>query len=193
MPDQRLVPVARHHSLALLLAQKTHDERDKVHALAESYCAEKKVGARACLTTNPAWAKVISKTSLNRRLSEEVVTGKEHSSKWLLTKTDDIEMAASLEAAGKQNACFDKDERNQLVINILLHRQARNKKGGRAFRKLSRPASIALKRGKAGRKFWRKFFIRHKDIIHITKEKVTSILRLYISTPPEFCGSVGMN
>ena len=178
MSEQRVVTVSRAHGLALFIARSTRNERDKIHALAEAFCDREECGARACLSTNPAWKQVISQTSLQRRLQKEVVTGKEHAMTALLTKTEDLEMAASLEAAGKQSACFDLDERNRMVVDILLFRQAKNKKGGRAFRKLSKAAFTAIRKGKAGRKFWKRFFARHSDKLYITKEKVTSIQRL---------------
>ena len=76
---------------------------------------------------------------------------------------------------------FGKDERNQAAIGILLYREALNKRpesGGRAYKKLPKSAKVALRNGKPGKDFWKGFFVEFRYMVYITKEKVTSIIRL---------------
>ena len=102
----------------------------------------------------------------------------ENSGYKLLTHRERSELAAAMCAAGKHGRAFDKEKRNQAVVDILLHRDRTNKKGGRKFVMLSPSARQVLKTGKAVRDFRRCFFVQFRDVICITKEKVTSLMRL---------------
>ena len=108
----------------------------------------------------------------------EVKTGDENAGNKMLTNGERRELAAAMSAAVKQGQAFDKGERTQAVADILLHRDKVNTKGGRKFIKLSPHTRRTLRTGKPGKDFWKSFFIEHRDAVCITKEKVTSIMRL---------------
>ena len=178
---RRTVTVDKKHSLWLETKNMKKNVKEATYKDAEAYCKLHKCGSKKALKENPAWDEIISHTALTRRLKGEVKTGSEWSANAVLTNTKRRELAAALNSAGRQMCGFDLSERNQAVVDILLYRQALNKRpdsGGRAYKKLSKSAKHVLENGKAGIDFWKSFFAEFKHMVYITKEKVTSIIRL---------------
>jgi hypothetical protein len=179
--NRRTVSLDKKHGLWLLTKDMAKNIKEATYKHAEAYCKQKKCGSKRALADNPVWKEHISHRALTRRLKGEVKTGSEWSANAVLTNTERRELAAALNSAGRQMCGFDLNERNQAVVDILLYRQALNKRpdsGGRAYKKLSKSARRVLENGKAGIDFWKSFFAEFKHMVYITKEKVTSIIRL---------------
>ena len=111
---------------------------------------------------------------LHCRMHETVRNGHENEANTILLLSERRELALSMNAAGKAGHGFDKDARDAAVYDILRYRQAMNKKGGRAFRKLSPNAMLVLKAGKPGKDFWRKFFVQFKEHVYLTKQVLST-------------------
>ena len=138
--NQRTVSLNKKHSLYLLTKDMKKNVKAATYKDAEAYCKQKKCGSKQALADNPAWKEHISHTALTRRLKGEVTTGSEWSANAVLTGMERRELAASLNSAGRQMCEFNLAERNQAIVDILLYRQALNKRpesGGRAYKKLS--------------------------------------------------------
>ena len=177
-----LVEVNRRHSLTQYSKEFLRDDATAQLIEAEKYCRlhglKSKKGLAVARKETPGKWPVVTWHSLQRRLKGEVRTGDENAGNKMLTNRERRELAAAMSAAGKQGQAFDTDERNQAVVDILLHRDKVNKKGGRTFIKLSPHARRTLRTGKPGKDFWKSFFIKHRDVVCIMKEKVTSIMQL---------------
>lgn len=174
---RRTVVVGKSHSLATHLHFAERDLKQEQHAAAQLYCEVKNCGAKQALIDNPGWT-AISKDSLHKRLKGLVKCGKEHEGSGILTGKERAELASAMEAAGKCGHGFDKDARNDAVVDILTYRVKQNLKGGRRHVPLSIAAKLVLTTGFAGKAFWKAFFAEFKNMLHLTKEKVTSIQRL---------------
>ena len=119
--------VNKKHRLWVAQQWSARKGRTAIYMEAEAYCKANKCGPNRSLTRNPQCAGLISATSLTRRLSGEVVTGKEYTANGVLTHTERTELAACLTAAGKQMCCYMLNKRNQAVLDILRYRQKLNK------------------------------------------------------------------
>ena len=95
------VRASKRHSLWLAKQWTRKQARTDIYMEAEAFCKANKCGAKRALTQNPQWVGLISATALTRRLSGEVVTGKEYTANGILTHTEHTELAACLNAAGK--------------------------------------------------------------------------------------------
>ena len=136
-----LVEISRRHSLAQYSKEFVRADATEQYVEADKYCRDhghkcKKGLALARRETPGKWP-VVTWHSLQRRLKGEVKTGDENAGNTMLTNREQRELAAAMAAAGKQGQAFERDERNQAVVDILLHRDKVNKKGGRKFVKLS--------------------------------------------------------
>ena len=177
-----LVKVSKRHGLAVFQHDVLRGQKVRQFEEAMDYCRLMGVGARKGLrmarADDPDKWPIVKYHTLDARLRKKVVNGKENAMKWLLTNTERNDLAASMEAAGKAGYAFDKPQRDQAVVDILLHRAKRNKAGGRRFVKLSPAAERCLKNGRPGKYFWKCFFVQFQDLIHVTKESITSVARL---------------
>ena len=168
------------HSLWVAQQWTARQARADIYREVEAFCKAEKCGAKRALTRNPQWVGLISATSLTRRLSVEVVTGKENITNGILTDTERTELAACLNAAGKHMCSYTLQERNEAVLNILRYRQKLNRSpasGGRAYKKLPRAARSALDRVKCGRGFWKAFFVEFADLVFL-RRRMSRVFRV---------------
>ena len=111
-PNHRVfVGVNKKHGLAVF--KSLYHKRSKVeqHQEAEKFCKENGVGAKQAFKSNPGKWPDINKDSLQRRLTGEVVTGRENQRGFLLTHTERDELACSMAAAAKCGFAFNKEDR----------------------------------------------------------------------------------
>ena len=159
-----LVQVSPRHSLALFSKDLQRADSVLQHEEALAYCREHRLkaarGLRKARKETPGRWPLVKTHTLKSRLAGSAKNGDENSGNKLLTNRERKELAAAMCAAGKHGRAFDKEKRNQAVVDILWHRDRTNRKGGRKFVALSPPARQVLKTGKAGRDFWRCFFVQ---------------------------------
>lgn len=176
---RKQVVVSRKHGLSVATINAEKEASCRQHKEALQFCHENPgVKAKKCLTLNPGRWSLVSKDSLHRRLTEQVKSGFEYSSLGMLTPNERQELADCMQKAGKAGCGFNRQERDEAVVQILKYRDCINKKGGRKFVKLTKGAQQCIDNNKPGKVFWKSFFVEFSHMIHITKQKITSIQRL---------------
>jgi len=146
-------------------------EYDKQHAAAVIYCDKFKCkaqrGIRLAREEHPeCWPEVTLQSlrcAIRNKAAgdfpEDIQVHRSYDKRSLLTPLEREDLAAGMYAAAERASGYSKDDRNEMVLDILRWRDARNKKGGRNFQRLSNAAKVALDDNHVGRSFWRKFYI----------------------------------
>ena len=130
-----LVQVSPRHSLALFSKDLQRADSVLQHEEILAYCRQHRLNAlrglsKARKDTPGRWP-LVNTNTLDSRMKGLVKNGDENSGNKLLTHRERSELAAAMSAAGKHGRVFDKEKRNRAVVDILLHRDRTNKKGGR--------------------------------------------------------------
>lgn len=176
--NQRNVSVSKNSAPSRWEKANVRSNKNLQFNQAIKFCADHEVGAKEALARNKNVWPLIKATALHNRIHKKVVTSLEWATQSMLTPTERRDLADCMEAAGKAGFGFDREERNQTVVDILIHRDSQNRKGGRKVVKLNKTARQCIARGRPGKSFWQNFFVEFNDRLHITAEKVTSIQRL---------------
>lgn len=140
------------------------------------WCEKNEKGSRACMTENPE-LRLLSRSSIDRRLSGEIVNGEKHRDKCILTDLEEKDLVDFLVESNLGRDGQNLDQITRKIKDMLLVRRAQNRRGGRAHVKISMPAARILAGGFPSLRWFTLFFARHHKVVDKRGEQVVDRAR----------------
>ena len=151
---------------ALVTSQREQQAKKEQYAAALAWCAEKEKGATAAVNAKDEDGKffwpLISKTSLQRRLTGDTDWQDPHASSRTLTIKEEEDLVEVCKLLNRHGQGIDRAHLGRLVLDSLTLRPTLNK--GRDYVPLSHNAKEMLRTGSPGHTFYQRFFAAHPDI-----------------------------
>ena len=160
-------------------ATEANEKKRREHEIlgkAIKYCQDNDVGARKCLTQNPAWAGVITLQQLRTRLDGTVLFDADaefhvRTDQVLLTREEEESLVKWLVDCNKAHDAKDNEEIGKKVREILLVRRVQNRRGGRKHVAFNKAQQNVICGNTPSQKFFTGFFSRHAAVLASKKQQ----------------------